>query len=46
MREDYIQEEIKKGNTEVRAKVGRIDMLQPLSEGEALTMIEKRRDRS
>lgn len=27
MREDYIQEEIKKGNTDVRAKLGRIDML-------------------
>lgn len=46
MREDYIQEEIKKGNTDVRAKLGRIDMLQPPSEGEALSMMDKRRDRS
>lgn len=46
MREDYIQEEIKKGNTEVRAKLGRIDMLQPPSEGDALSAIDKRRDRS
>ena len=50
MREDYIQEEIKKGNTDVRTKVGRIDMLQPPSEGDALSMLdmmlEKKRDRS
>jgi len=50
MREDYIQEEIKKGNADVRTKVGRIDMLQPPSEGDALTMLdillEKKRDRS
>jgi hypothetical protein len=46
MREGYIQEEIKKGNADVRAKLGRIDMLQPLTEGDALSMIEKRRDRS
>lgn len=46
MREDYIQEEIKKGNADVRAKVGRIDMLQPPSEGDALTLLDKKRDRS
>jgi len=50
MQEDYIQEEIKKGNADVRTKVGRIDMLQPPSEGDALTMLdmllEKKRDRS
>lgn len=46
MREDYIQEEIKKGNTDVRAKLGRIEMLQPPSEGDALSMIGKKRERS
>jgi len=50
MREDYIQEEMKKGNADVRTKVGRIDMLQPPSEGDALSMLdmllEKKRDRS
>jgi len=50
MREDYIQEEIKKGNADVRTKVGRIDMLQPPSERDALSMLdmllEKKRDRS
>jgi len=46
MREGFIQEEIKKGNTDVRAKMARIDMLQPLSEGDALSTLERRKDRS
>jgi hypothetical protein len=46
MREDFIQEEIKKGNTDVRAKVGRIDMIQPPSEGDAISTLDRRRDKS
>ena len=46
MREDFIQEEIKKGNTDVRSKIGRIEMIQPPTEGDALSSIDKRKDRS
>jgi len=31
MREDFIKEEVKKGNPDARAKAGRIDMLPPPS---------------
>lgn len=31
MREDYIKEEVKKGNTDVRSKVNQIGMIEPPS---------------
>jgi len=49
MREDYINEEVKKGNQDVRTRLGRIDMLPPPSKEEVFNLIEakdKGRDRS
>ena len=49
MREDYINEEVKKGNQDVRARLARIDMLPPPSKDQVFNLIEakdKGRDRS
>jgi len=47
MRQEFIKEEVKKGNNEVKSKAPKIDMLPPLSKEEALNMISKKeRDRS
>lgn len=47
MRQEYIKEEVKKGNPNAKAKAPKIDMLPPLSKEEALSMIGKKdRDRS
>jgi len=49
MREDFIKEEVKKGNQDVRTRVSRIDMLPPPSKEDVFNMMEikdRRRDRS
>jgi hypothetical protein len=47
MRQEFIKEEVKKGNNDVKSKAPKIDMLPPLSKEEALNMISKKeRDRS
>jgi hypothetical protein len=47
MRQDYIREEVKKGNPDAKIKAPKIDMLPPLSKEDALSIIGKReRDRS
>ena len=49
MREDFIREEVKKGNPDARARAARIDMLPPPSKEAAANLIDRRgqgRDRS
>ena len=46
MREEYIKEEVMKGNDDVRQKASRIDMLPPPTTDDYLSQIEKMRDRS
>lgn len=48
MREEFIKEEVKKGNPDARARAGRIEMLPPPNKNQAVGLIERRggRDRS
>ena len=49
MRDDYINEEVKKGNPDVRARIARIEMLPPPSKEDVFNLIDHRdrgRDRS
>ena len=46
MRDEYISEEVKKGNNEAVKKVKNVDMLPPPSKNQVQSLIEKKRDRS
>ena len=46
MQQEYINDELKKGNSEVRVKVRPIDMLPPIEEADAVSALDRRRDRS
>ena len=46
MQQEYIDDELKKGNTDVRVKVKPIDMLPPVDENYAASAMQQRRDRS
>lgn len=42
MRDDYINEEVKKGNPDVRARIARIEMLPPPSKEDVFNLIDTR----
>ena len=42
MRDEYISEEVKKGNSEVAKKTKNVDMLPPPSKNQVVSLIEKR----
>jgi len=46
MRDEYISEEVKKGNNEAVKKAKNVDMLPPPSKNQVQSIIEKKRDRS
>ena len=46
MRDEYISEEVKKGNNEAVKKVKNVDMLPPLSKNQVQSLIDKKRERS
>ena len=46
MQQEYISDEIKKGNTDVKSKIQKIDMIPPLNEEDAINSIQRNRDRS
>lgn len=47
MRQEYIKEEVKKGNSDAKSKAPKIDMLPPPTKEEVLSMIgKKERERS
>ena len=46
MREEYITEEKKKGNTDVTTKLNKIDMIPPPKKDQLQSILEKQRDRS
>jgi hypothetical protein len=39
MQQEYISEEIKKGNTDVKNKIQRIDMIPPINEEDVISTI-------
>ena len=46
LQKDYINEEIKKGNTDITARIKPIDMLPPVKEDDALSAMDRRKERS
>ena len=46
MQQEYINDELKKGNVDVRVKVKPIDMLPPIDENEAVSAMDRRKERS
>ena len=46
MRQEFIKEEVKKGNSDAKKFAPKIDMLPPISEEDAINKIDRQRDRS
>ena len=46
MQQEYINDELKKGNADVRVRVRPIDMLPPVDEADAVSYMDRRKDRS
>ena len=46
MQQEYINDELKKGNADVRVKVRPIDMLPPVDEADAVSYMDRRKERS
>ena len=46
MQQEYINDELKKGNADVRVKVRPIDMLPPIDEADAVSAMDRRKERS
>lgn len=46
MQQEYINDELKKGNADVRVRVKPIDMLPPVDEADAVSAMDRRKDRS